>query len=327
MEGGGKKTKQNRAHPFLRAGVYLNKQAHSWNGTEPSGDGEVHAECKRACVTAERTSARAGNIICPSESSRRAGPVVIRPETTNTTAVFVRARKRDKRRSVMDRQTETLPCHLSWHRAQTPGWCCCAAYSLWLHFQICNWWDLGQYWGNTAARKFKGVTLRVSQTKWAHREKKPSTQFWHRMWVTSFCFPPSLHPDALPVQPPCSSLCPHARSSHPVLLAGCQRRWKLSVNRRRWKEMLSMCSPHVPLNVPRRELRCAMKTHKAGRDVGRSEAALVAGTQEASENKTLSLMDPAVLFTTVRPFKSPSASPRLQSAVESNWHVFMVLNK
>lgn len=79
-----------------------------------------------------------------------------------------------------------------------------------------------------------------------------------------------------------------------------------------------MCSPHVPLNVPRRELRCAMKTHKAGRDVGRSEAALVAGTQEASENKMLSLMDPAVLFTTVGPFKSPSASPRLRSAVESN---------
>lgn len=47
-----------------------------------------------------------------------------------------------------------------------------AAYSLWLHFQICYWWDLGQYWGNTAARKFKAVTLRVSQTKWAHREKK-----------------------------------------------------------------------------------------------------------------------------------------------------------
>lgn len=164
--GGGQKNKTKQGASFPESWS-LSQQA----GPQLKWDRTVRRRWSSRRVE-ERTSARAGNIICPSESSRRAGPVVIRPETTNTTAVFVRARKRDKRRSVMGRQTETLPCHLSWHRAQTPGWCCCAAYSLWLHFQICNWWDLGQYWGNTAARKFKGVTLRVSQTKWAHREKK-----------------------------------------------------------------------------------------------------------------------------------------------------------
>lgn len=244
MEGGGsKKNKTKQGASFLRAGVYLNEQAHSWNGTEPSGDGEVHAECKRACVTAERTSARAGNIICSSETSRRAGPVVIRPETTNTTAVFVRARKRDKRRSVMDRQTETLPCHLSGHWAQTPGWCCCAAYSLWLHFQICYWWDLGQYWGNRAARKFKAVTLRVSQTKWAHREKKTlntilTSDVSH--FISFSSFPPSgctscsatlLFP--LPTRPLFTSRPPRRLPTQMEALS----------NRRRRREMLSMCSP------------------------------------------------------------------------------------
>lgn len=97
--GGSKKNpKTKQGASFLRAGVYLNKQAHSWNGTEPSGDGEVHAECKRACVTAERTSARAGNIICSSETSRRAGPVGIRPETTNTTAVFCASQKKREKK-------------------------------------------------------------------------------------------------------------------------------------------------------------------------------------------------------------------------------------
>lgn len=91
-----KKQTKNRAHPFRRAGVYLNEQACGWTGTELSGDGEVHAECQHACVTAEWTPAKAGNIICSSEAAWRAGPVVIRPETANTTAVFVQAKKKEK---------------------------------------------------------------------------------------------------------------------------------------------------------------------------------------------------------------------------------------
>lgn len=51
----------------------------------------------------------------------------------------------------------------------------------------------------------------------------------------------------------------------------------------------------------------------------RLDETLFAGTQVTLENKT---PDHAILFTTVRPLEWISVSPRVQSAVESNWHVF-----
>lgn len=134
--------------------------------------------------------------------------------------------------------------------------------------------------------------------------------------ISHHCFLPSFHPDVLPVQPPCSSDCPHGCFSHPVLLAGCQRIWKLSANRRLQEEMLSMCSPCTSGNVPQWELCCAIKAHTAGRDIGCSEVALVAETHVARENKTRAMTSYLQRYRPFNRFQSPQGCNLLQRVTD-----------